>query len=215
MSTLPHLVNTAILPEVLRSPQNFLRVESRGQASDVDKIALDNAHGGQVASIDRRCRPARPRRAAPAPLLLLLRQLLPVQMLQVLLMLVVVAQVQCVLLFSGGRSGGGGAGRVRVFLLRALLFSVLDDLVLVDGRESVRIVRVLRPTRRAEIGVVLLDAVPAPHAHSVSARTRHEVLVRQIHGLAAQRAHNIVAIVRVLEGVGHDGLGARDTVRPW
>lgn len=108
------------------------------------------------------------------------------------------------------RSGGscGGASRIRVLLLCPLLLFVLvfDDCFLVDRRERVRVVRVFRATGRAPVGVVFLDAVPAPHAQAVPARARQEVSVRDVHGLAAERANCIIPIVGVVQDVlvGHD-----------
>ena len=114
------------------------------------------------------------------------------------------------LVLSGGRGGRRGARRVRFFLLRPLLLVifVLDDLVFVDGGERVGVVRVLGAARWAEVRVGLLDPVPAPHAHLVPARTREEVLVREVHGLAAKGAYGIVAVVRIVKSVRHGGDGS-------
>lgn len=114
------------------------------------------------------------------------------------------------LVLSGGRGGRRGARRVRFFLLRALLLVVfvLDDFIFVDSGECVGVVRVLGATRWAEVRVGLFDSVPTPHAQPVPARTREEVLVRQVHGLAAEGAHGIVAVVRIVKRVRHDGSGA-------
>ena len=123
-------------------------------------------------------------------------------------MLVVVPEMQGVLVLPGRGGRRRRPGRIRVFLLGALLLVVfvLDDLFLVDGGEGVRVVGVRGTARGTEVGVVLLDAVPTPHAHPIPTRARDEVLVREVHVLAAERAHVVVAIVRVVEGIaaGHN-----------
>ena len=122
------------------------------------------------------------------------------QVLHVLLVLMVVPEVQGVLVLPSRRRRRRRACRVVVSLLGPLLLAmfVLDDLLLVHGGEGVGVVGVRGSARGAKVGVVLLDAMPAPHAHPVPAWAREEVLVRQVHGLAAEGTDGIVSIVRVV-----------------
>jgi len=210
-----HLVDLAVLAEVFWPSQHLLGIQAGRQASCIHQVALHNAHVGQLTPVGHRGRAARPAPAPPASLLL---HLFSMQVLHMLLVLVVVPEVQGVLVLPGRRGRRRRAGRVCVFLLGSLLLVVfvLDDLFFVDGCERMRVVGISGAARRAEAGVVLLDAVPTPHAHPIPARARDEVLVREVHVLTAEGAHVVVTIVRVVEGIaaGHDDAVAAGVADP-